>query len=342
MRRVATANELPAALAAGASEAMAAFGDGSVYLEREVRPARHIEVQLLGDRLGTIVALGERDCSVQRRHQKLVEESPAPGLTADERTTIHELAVRAARAANLHNAATAEFLFDPERRFWFLEVNARLQVEHGVSELVSDIDIVAEQLWIAAGAALSPSVVDAAARAGDPSRHAIEVRLSAEDPARDFAPSPGRVGRWVMPAGPGVRVDTAVVAGERIAPDYDPMIAKVMTVASDRAGAIATMRRALDEVEITGIQTTLPFHRALVRDPSFADADLSIEWVADHWDGPAARAAVLESARHAAAIATPAARPSATDRPTGHVPGASRPDPASLRKDGGQPAGFMA
>jgi acetyl/propionyl-CoA carboxylase alpha subunit len=198
---------------------------------------------------------------------------------------------------------------------------------------------VAEQLWIAAGASLSPSVVDAAARAGNPSRHAIEVRLSAEDPARDFAPSPGRVGRWVMPAGPGVRVDTAVVAGERIAPDYDPMIAKVMTVATDRAGAIATMRRALDEIQITGIQTTLPFHRALVRDLSFADAELSIEWVADHWDGPAARAAALDIARHAAAVATPAAGPTgaAGDGPPVEAPGASRPDAPSLRKDGADP-----
>ena len=191
MRRVTDPADLPAALAAGSAEARAAFGDGSVYLEREIQPARHIEVQLLGDVDGTIVALGERDCSVQRRHQKLVEESPAPGLTGDERLGLHEMAVRAASAAGLHNAATAEFLFDPDRHFWFLEVNARLQVEHGVTELVTDLDLVAEQLWIAAGAPLSDDVRAAAAIAADPVRHAIEVRLSAEDPARAFAPVPG-------------------------------------------------------------------------------------------------------------------------------------------------------
>ncbi|MEJ7695504.1 MAG: biotin carboxylase N-terminal domain-containing protein [Candidatus Limnocylindrales bacterium] len=216
MRRVASAAELPAALAAGAAEAESAFGDGSVYLEREIRPARHIEVQLIGDQYGSIVALGERDCSIQRRHQKLIEESPAPDLTNIERATLHAMAVRAATAAGLHNAATAEFLFDDERRFWFLEVNARLQVEHGVTELVSGIDLVREQLWIAAGAPLSPEVHVAAMSALAPTRHAIEVRLSAEDPARDFAPTPGRIGAWVMPSGPGIRVDSAVEAGERI------------------------------------------------------------------------------------------------------------------------------
>ena len=164
MRRVTSPAELPAALAAGAAEAMAAFGDGAVYLEREIRPARHIEVQLLGDDGGDVVALGERDCSIQRRHQKLVEETPAPGLTDAERAALHAMAVRAAVAAGLHNAATAEFLFDPERRFWFLEVNARLQVEHGVTELVTDLDLVAEQLYIAAGEPLSAAVRAAARR----------------------------------------------------------------------------------------------------------------------------------------------------------------------------------
>ena len=300
MRRVATPTELPAALAAGSAEAAAAFGDGAVYLEREIRPARHIEVQLLGDAGGAIVALGERDCSIQRRHQKLVEESPAPGLTADERATLHDLAVRAARAANLHNAATAEFLFDTDRRFWFLEVNARLQVEHGVTELLTELDLVAEQLWIAAGAPLSDAVARAAALASDPTRHAIEVRLAAEDPARAFAPSPGRIGSWQMPAGPGVRVDTAIRPGERVPPDYDPMIAKIMTVGRDRDAAIDGMRRALDEVEVTGIQTTLPFDRALMRDAAFAAGEISTDWVDAHWDGEAERQAAFG---RAAAIA---------------------------------------
>jgi acetyl/propionyl-CoA carboxylase alpha subunit len=303
MRRVTHPDELPSALAAGAAEASAAFGDGAVYLERELRPARHIEVQLLGAASGEIVALGERDCSIQRRHQKLVEESPAPGLTREERRTLHELAVRAAHAARLHNAATAEFLFDTDRRFWFLEVNARLQVEHGVTELVTDVDLVAEQLWIAAGAALSDDVHRAAAASAEPSRHALEVRLSAEDPSREFAPAPGVVGAWAMPAGPGVRVDTAVAAGERIAPHYDPMIAKILTVGSDRGTSIDRMRRALDEVVVTGIQTTLPFDRALVRDPAFLEANLSTDYVADHWDPAASRSAAAERAQAAAAQA---------------------------------------
>jgi acetyl/propionyl-CoA carboxylase alpha subunit len=318
MRRVESATELPAALAIGAAEALAAFGDGAVYLEREIRPARHIEVQLLGDAHGDVVALGERDCSIQRRHQKLVEETPAPGLSTVERAELHAMAVRAARAAGLHNAATAEFLFDPDRRFWFLEVNARLQVEHGVTELVTDLDLVAEQLWLAAGEPLSDASRETAAMAATPGRHAVEVRLAAEDPARDFAPVPGRIGAWVMPAGPGVRVDTAIRPGDRVPPDYDPLIAKVMTVGRDRRAALRRMRRALDEVVVSGIQTTLPFHRALVRDAAFADEEgslLSTDWVTERWTGPTDRARVAEVAAVAAA---------------GSAMGSAR---ASLRKD---------
>ncbi|HET9084267.1 MAG TPA: biotin carboxylase N-terminal domain-containing protein [Candidatus Limnocylindrales bacterium] len=320
MRRVETGLELPAALTAASSEARAAFGDGAVYLEREVRPARHIEVQLLGDAYGDVVALGERDCSVQRRHQKLVEETPAPGLTADERRALHAMAVRAARAAGLSNASTAEFLFDRHRRFWFLEVNARLQVEHGVTELVTDLDLVAEQLWIAAGRPLSDRAREAAARALAPTRHAIEVRLAAEDPSREFAPAPGRVGTWAMPSGPGVRVDTAIRPGDRVPPDYDPMIAKVMAVAGARREAIAVLRRALDEIEVTGIQTTLPFDRALVRDEQFLGDDgeeLSTDWVAEHWDGRADRRRALDVAAAAAAHSGIAHKPSLRkdDRP---------------------------
>jgi acetyl/propionyl-CoA carboxylase alpha subunit len=284
MRRVTTREELPAALVAGSAEALAAFGDGAVYLEREVRPARHIEVQLLGDASGTIVALGERDCSIQRRHQKLVEESPAPGLTSSERRQVHDLALRVARAADLRSAATAEFLFDEDRRFWFLEVNTRLQVEHGVTELSCGIDLVREQLLIAAGRPLSEATLAAADRAWAPGRHAIEVRLSAEDPARSFGPVSGRVGRWSMPAGPGVRVDTAIEAGDRVPPDYDPLIAKVLVVDVDRDTAIARLVRALDEVEVTGIQTTLPFQRFVARHTGFRAAELSTDWVADQWE----------------------------------------------------------
>jgi len=297
MRRVTSVAELPEALIAGARESAAAFGDGSVYMEREIRPARHVEVQLLGDVQGRVAAIGERDCSIQRRHQKLVEESPAPGLTADQRRHVHELAVRAATAARLTNAATAEFLLDPDGNFWFLEVNARLQVEHGVTELVSDLDLVREQFWLAAGHPLSAEVWVAAARAAEPSRHAIEVRISAEDPARAFAPTPGRVGTWRMPAGPGVRVDTAVEAGDRIPPEYDPMIAKLMVVGADRTVAIERLRRALDEVEIGGLQTTLPFDLALARNEAFIEGRLSTDFVAEEWDGPADRARALDLAQ---------------------------------------------
>ncbi len=302
MRRVERRADLPAALAAGSHEARAAFGDGTVYLERELRPARHIEVQLLGDHAGTVVAVGERDCSTQRRHQKLIEEAPAPGLTRDERHELHGAAVRLGAAAGLTNAATAEFLFDAERRFSFLEVNTRLQVEHGVSELVSGIDIVVEQFRLAAGEPLSGAARSAALAAAEPDGHAIEVRLSAEDPARDFAPDPGWVTRWVPPGGPGVRVDTAIESGVRIPTEYDPLIAKILVHGPDRDTAIVRLRRALNETEIGGIQTTLPFLRAAVRHPRFVGADLSTDWVAEAWDGPADRSGIERAALLAAAL----------------------------------------
>jgi acetyl/propionyl-CoA carboxylase alpha subunit len=314
MRRVERAADLPAALAAGSREAASAFGDGSVYLEREITPTRHIEVQLLGDADGRVVALGERDCSIQRRHQKLVEEAPAPGLTADDRRRLHDMAVRVASAAGLRNAATAEFLRAPDGEFYFLEVNTRLQVEHGVTELVTGVDIVREQLHLAAGEPLSPAVLAAAERAATPVGHAIEVRLSAEDPGRDFAPTPGRATRWRLPSGPGVRVDTGLEEGDRVPPEYDNLIAKLMVHAGTRDAAIDRLRRAIDETEIAGIQTTLPFHRFVATDPSFRAGLLSTDWVGEHWDGAAAF-------RHAAGIAQLAAGLEALgdgirDRPT--------------------------
>ena len=302
MRRVESRDVLEESLIAASREAESAFGDGSVYLEREILPARHVEVQLLGDEQGTVVALGERDCSIQRRHQKLIEEAPAPGLTTAERRRIHEMAVKVGTAAGLRNAATVEFLFDRDRSFWFLEVNTRLQVEHGLTELVSGIDIVAEQLWIAAGRPLSRRVRAAAVDAATPSSAAIEVRLSAEDPARQFAPAPGRVGRWVMPGGPGIRVDTAIEPGDRIPAEYDPLIAKVMVHAADRPAAIERLRRALDELEVSGIQTTAPFDRYVVRHPTFLAGDVSTGWVSQYWDGPAERAKAVRAAQLVAGI----------------------------------------
>lgn len=339
MRRVACAADLSAALVSGSHEAASAFGDGSVYLEREISPARHIEVQLLGDVTGQVIAIGERDCSLQRRHQKLLEEAPAPGLSIADRRRLHELAVRVATAAGLQNAATAEFLLAPDGAFYFLEVNTRLQVEHGVTELVSSLDIVHEQFFLAAGHPLSSAALAAAARAAEPIGHAIEVRLSAEDPGRDFAPTPGRIRRWTMPSGPGVRVDAAIGVGDRVPSEYDNLMAKVMVHAGDRDLAIDRLRRALDETEVAGIQTTLPFHRFVARDASFRAADLSTGWVGEHWDGAAAfreaaargmRAAGL-AARHD--LATETARQGRTAAPerAGEWPGAGVPDVAPER-----------
>jgi acetyl/propionyl-CoA carboxylase alpha subunit len=284
MRRIDSAHELAAGAASASREAAGAFGDGAVYLERLVVSARHVEVQLLGDASGSIVALGERDCSVQRRHQKLVEEAPAPGLSAPRRAELHELAVRIAGAVGLTNAATAEFLLAPSGEFWFLEVNARLQVEHGVTELVTGLDIVAEQLWIAAGRTLSPAVREAAAAATRPTRHAIEVRISAEDPARDFAPAPGRLRRWREADGEGIRVDSGVEEGSVVSAYYDPLLAKLLAVAPDREQAIARLRRAVAAFEVGGVQTTLAFHRWLLDQPDFASATgLSTELVERTW-----------------------------------------------------------
>ncbi|HEY4753334.1 MAG TPA: hypothetical protein VIH37_08620, partial [Candidatus Limnocylindrales bacterium] len=258
---------------------------------------------------GRVVALGERDCSLQRRHQKLVEEAPAPGLTEAQRRHLHGLAVTLGSAAGLRNAATCEFLHDSDGNFWFLEVNARLQVEHGVTELVSGVDIVREQFRIAAGHPLSPEVVAAGERAATPSGHAIEVRISAEDPARAFAPTPGRVGRWVMPAGPGIRVDTHIEAGDRVPADYDNLIAKLMVQAHSRDAAIDRLRRALDETEIGGLQTTLPFHRVVATSDAFRDGHLSTGWVDAHWDGEQARAEAVRRALLAAGVAAIQAGP---------------------------------
>ena len=341
MRRVERAADLVAALAAGSAEAASAFGDGAVYLEREIRPARHVEVQLVGDTAGTIVALGERDCSIQRRHQKLVEESPAPGLSEEARRILHELAVRVGRAAGLRSVATAEFLLDNDRRFWFLEVNTRLQVEHGVTELVAGVDLVQAQILIAAGEPLADDLLAAAEAATHPRRHAIEVRLSAEDPARGFVPTPGRIGRWSMPSGPGVRVDVGVEAGDRVPPDYDALVAKLLVVAPDRARAIARLTRALDEVEITGIQTTLPFHRHVARHRGFRAGDLSTDWVATEWDPIAggARSDALAAAGPVAAAAA-AGRVAAASTQPGVGPRIAAPRPGPKPQSGRRGLGW--
>jgi acetyl/propionyl-CoA carboxylase alpha subunit len=307
MRRVDTADDLSESIRGASREADAAFGDAAVFMERYVESARHVEVQLLGDSQGSIVALGERDCSVQRRHQKLVEEAPAPGLSTEQRETLHDLAVEVARTVGLCNAATAEFLFTPSGDFWFLEVNARLQVEHGITELVSGIDLVHEQIAIAAGAPLSERVLDAARRASQPTRHAVEVRISAEDPAFNFAPDPGVVTGWRPAGGPGVRVDAGIEEAGDIPGEYDSMFAKLMVVDADRDLALARMRRALAETVIAGVQTTLPFARWLLDEPHFTDstgAGLSTDLIERTFQSaPLVTAAALRAAELAACAA---------------------------------------
>lgn len=323
MRRVDKPDELGAAVTAATREAAAAFGDGAVYLERYVEGARHVEVQLLGDHHGNVVALGERDCSTQRRNQKLVEEAPAPGLSTQQRRDLHEMAVRITAKVGLTNAATAEFLVDRDGRPAFLEVNARLQVEHGVTELVTGLDLVREQLWIAAGEPLSDAVRAAATTAAEPTRHAFEARISAEDPAREFAPTPGRLTHWREASGPGVRVDSGVEEGTLVSDSYDPLLAKLMVEAADRPAALARLRRALDEWETGGVQTTLPFHRWLVRHPAFVSADLRTDLVARDWAPGSIREA---AARRAADLVAAAA---------GSAPTNSSSSPGAA--DGGQP-----
>ena len=303
MRRVASPSELPAALAAGSAEAASAFGDGAVFLEREIRPARHIEVQLLGDAMGSIVAIGERDCSLQRRHQKLIEEAPAPGLTTAERRHLHDLAVRVATAGGLRNAATAEFLRDADGAFHFLEVNTRLQVEHGVTELVAGIDIVHEQFRLAAGRAALGRGADrcrACRRAGrvTPSRSGWRPRT------RRVTSRPARAGSTAGSCRPAPACGSTRVSGPATGsrPTTTTSSPRSWSTPGIADAAIDRLRRALDETEIAGIQTTLPFDRFVARHDGFRAGDLSIEWVGEHWDGPA------ERARHAPAAAEAAAR----------------------------------
>jgi acetyl-CoA carboxylase biotin carboxylase subunit len=250
MRLVESESDLPDAYGSAAAEALAAFGDGRLYLEQAISPARHVEIQVLADADGGVLTLGERECSIQRRHQKLIEESPSPALDEETRVQMEETVARAARHIGYVNAGTFEFLLGPDGSFFFIELNARLQVEHPVSELVTGLDIVRQQLHIAAGEPLAAT--GRAARRG----HAIEVRINAEDPTRAFAPAPGRVERFRPPLGPGVRVDTHVEDGAVIPPYYDSLIAKVLAWDDDRPAAIERTLRALHDLELIGVPTT--------------------------------------------------------------------------------------
>ncbi|MEY4773070.1 MAG: acetyl-CoA carboxylase biotin carboxylase subunit [Planctomycetota bacterium] len=253
---------------AARAEAQNAFGDGTVYLEKLVENPRHVEVQILADKYGTVLHLGERDCSIQRRHQKLIEESPSAALTPQLRQQICDAAVRVAREANYHNAGTVEFLLSRTGEFYFIEVNCRIQVEHPVTELVTGIDLVQQQLRIAAGEPLQLKQSDIEFRG-----HAIECRINAEDPEKDFQPSPGRIDLYVPPGGPGVRLDSHAYSGYRIPPNYDSMIGKLLVHRPDRSTAIRTMLRALDEFVIQGPKTTIPIHRQVLSHSDFRAGD---------------------------------------------------------------------
>jgi acetyl-CoA carboxylase biotin carboxylase subunit len=250
MRLVHRSEELDDAFSLAANEADAAFGDATMYLEKAVVPARHVEIQVLCDNHGNVLTLGERECSIQRRHQKLIEESPSPALTPELREAMEEAAERACRAVGYRNAGTLEFLLGPDGSFYFIELNARLQVEHPVTELCTGIDIVREQLRVAAGEALPAT--GRAPRRG----HAIEIRLNAEDPEHDFRPAPGLITRFQAAQGPGVRVDTFLESGSVISPFYDSLVAKLIVWDGDRPAAIARAERALRETFLEGIPTT--------------------------------------------------------------------------------------
>jgi acetyl-CoA carboxylase biotin carboxylase subunit len=267
--------DLAGAVAMGSAEAQAAFGDGRVYLERYVSPARHVEVQLLGDG-ENVIHLGDRDCSVQRRYQKLVEEAPAPRLGETLRVGMRAAAVAFGQHLKYQGLGTVEFLVDAaQSEFWFLEVNARIQVEHPVTEAVTGLDLVAEQIAVAEGRRLGLS--QASVRLDG---HAIECRINAEDPAAGFRPSPGRVTSAVFPAGPGIRVDTHIQAGSAVPPQYDSLLAKLVVSGASRAEALDRLRGALTRCEIGGVATTLPVHAALAADDEFAAGGVGTDYLA--------------------------------------------------------------
>src|SRR5579884_985957 len=292
MRIARDEKELREGVGVAKSTAARAFGNDTVFLERYVEEPRHIEIQVLADAHGNVVHLGERECSIQRRHQKIIEESPSPVITPEQRAAMGEAAVTAARAVGYVNAGTVEFIYS-KGEFFFLEMNTRLQVEHPVTELVTGIDLVVEQIRVAAGEKLRFTQEDVVQRGW-----AIECRVNAEDWEHDFRPAPGRVTGYHEPSGPGVRVDSALVGPTTIPPYYDPMIAKLITWGADRTQAIARMRRALLEYGISGVTTNIPYHLALIDEPDFVAGRLTTHFIpdhphlverAEHWDGERAR-----------------------------------------------------
>jgi acetyl-CoA carboxylase biotin carboxylase subunit len=256
------------------NEALAAFGNGDVYVEKYLERPRHVEIQVLGDTQGRVVHLGERDCSVQRRHQKLIEESPSPALTQDLRTRMGDAAIALASAIGYVGAGTLEFLLDTDGRFYFMEMNTRIQVEHPVTEMVTGFDIVKEQIHVAAGDPLGLPAELNGLRG-----HAIECRVNAEDPARNFQPCPGLITAYHPPGGPGVRVDTHVYAGYTVPPHYDSLLAKVIVHGRDRTEALARMGQALDSFILEGVTTTIPFLARVIRHPAFVAGDVDTRFL---------------------------------------------------------------
>jgi acetyl-CoA carboxylase biotin carboxylase subunit len=275
MRLVDDPADLDDAYEAAAAEAGASFGDGTLYVEKVISPARHVEIQVLCDHQGNVLTLGERECSIQRRHQKLIEETPSAALAQDLREAMEAAAERACRAVGYVNAGTFEFLLGPDGSFSFIELNARLQVEHPITELCTGIDLVRAQLEVAAGEPLP--VTGRAPRRG----HAIEIRLNAEDPTRDFLPAPGTLTRFRPPLGPGVRVDTFVADGVTIPPFYDSLIAKLVVWDADRPAAIARAQRALEELVVEGVPTTRELALAILDSGEFRSGVYSTSTLAD-------------------------------------------------------------
>lgn len=276
MRIATDMDSLATAISSARSEASAAFGDGGVYIEKYLKPIRHIEIQILADAHGNCVHLGERDCSVQRRHQKLIEEAPSPALSPEMRKAMGDAAVRAALQINYEGAGTIEFIFAGDK-FYFMEMNTRIQVEHPVTEFITGIDLIKEQIRVADGKKLTFKQEDIKFNG-----HSIECRVNAEDPDRNFLPSPGKIDAYIAPGGPGVRVDSHCYPGYSIPPHYDSLVSKLVVWGQDRNEAIARMQRALDEYAITGIKTTIPFHQRVLANPYFKRGEVTTDFIEKH------------------------------------------------------------
>ncbi|MES2764532.1 MAG: acetyl-CoA carboxylase biotin carboxylase subunit [Bacteroidota bacterium] len=275
MRYVQSEDELSHAYITASNEAGAAFNNPDMYIEKFVEEPRHVEVQVFGDSHGNVIALGERECSIQRRHQKLIEEAPSPIMTPELRQAMCDAAVKGAKAVNYEGAGTIEFLVDKHRNFYFMEMNTRIQVEHPVTEEALGVDLVKEQLRVASGLELSITETE-------PKLHSIECRINAEDPFKDYRPSPGKIESLHFPGGRGIRIDSHIYQGYVIPPYYDSLVAKVITFAPTRDEAIAKMRRALDEIVIEGIHTTIPFHKKMMENPDFISGNFDTKYLDTH------------------------------------------------------------